>query len=152
MHHHIEAAERAAVASDDPQVRGGVLDVRAIVLRDGGDLAGARALQARATEMLADIDPTEIRASLFQLGLDDLALGDFTAALQSFERVRELYVAANDDERIAASELAMARALWQLGERDRARALAENALATWRRLGVDDGVAEGRAWLAQHRR
>ncbi|HWB74436.1 MAG TPA: protein kinase, partial [Nannocystaceae bacterium] len=149
---HAAAAERAAIASGDRVLEAGVASVRATIARERGDFRGARVLQAQAVALLEGVNAVHLRKELFRLGADDMILGDPAIALQAFMRSRELAEAAGNETRVAASELAMARARWAMGDEAEALTLANAAVTRYVALSDEESLAEARAWFATPRR
>jgi len=82
------------------------------------------------------------------LGLGELSLARRRPehALPLLERALTL----DDSEYISEIQLTLAEALWQLGrDRPRARTLADQARASYQRLGHAVGLARASRWLAE---
>jgi tetratricopeptide (TPR) repeat protein len=116
-----------------------------------GRHADARATLERALALLEKARGPKHRALVEPLlGLGELALaeGEPRRALTPLERAVLL---DGDADYRAEVELALAEALWALGEdRPRARSLADEARATFARLGNTSGRERGERWLEAH--
>jgi serine/threonine-protein kinase len=112
-------------------------------LEDGGrelERAYAMHVKAEGEKSINAIDPL--------VGLAELSLtrGEPDAAVAKLERALALDVVHDPELR-----LTLAEALWQLKkDRARARSLAEEAKARYKRIGHQPGQSRAEAWLAQH--
>jgi serine/threonine-protein kinase len=89
----------------------------------------------------------ELAGALLALGELSLARRQPVRAVPLLERALGLH----NPDRGPEVELALAEALWQVGEdRARARTLAEDARAAYERLGHRPGMEHASRWLADH--
>ena len=129
------------------------------LLRELGRPAEARDMHQRSLDLATDIygpDHYRVASSLAGLGEDFLELGNLQAASSHLTRA----VAISEDQQvgdrlIAGRRFALARCLWESrADRERARTMAREALATYR--GLPDGVVPKtdlerlERWVAEH--
>jgi tetratricopeptide (TPR) repeat protein len=161
----LERAERGP--SPDPREVAIALVGRARALTGLGRYQGAIADNRRALALYAtiaadgDLTPTDklaIADPLTDLGRDERLLDRPSDAIAPLERAIATHEAQESPPAdIAGARFELARALWETGDRGRARKLAETSYAAWaeqaRRLGGSfaQRADEARDWLAKHR-
>jgi tetratricopeptide (TPR) repeat protein/tRNA A-37 threonylcarbamoyl transferase component Bud32 len=110
----------------------------------------------RLDEKALGPDHVDIAYDLYGIGRAEIALGRFDRAVAPLQRavsLREEH--GTDAEELGDVRFALARALWEQGGGDRARArqLAEQARDAYLEMeeGADPNVADVKRWLARHR-
>jgi tetratricopeptide (TPR) repeat protein/predicted Ser/Thr protein kinase len=154
-----EALQRRALALAEAQI--GLESPEAASALTG--LADALAAQGRADEAIAASeralrivesalgqDHPQVAVVLLALGRAQLSAGTPQLALAPLERAR-LIRERSDPGRLAAVQFALARALWDAGDRERALSLAALARADYssRRPAPARALAEVETWLAR---
>jgi eukaryotic-like serine/threonine-protein kinase len=133
----IERANSAAVANDNQRALAGNKVVEANIACALGDLPRCESLMKTARELLAKTFPPGHRsfATLEQVGAElSLARNDLPASCAYLRRALEIYASTeHDSARIRVLAL-LARAEWQLGERDAASAHVAEAVASAREV------------------
>jgi hypothetical protein len=132
------AIAEAAHGPDDPEAAYACVELAGVVA-ETGRAAEARGLYARALAgLLVERDPPVLAWPLIEIG-EALCTEEPARAAAALEQARRVQISS--DER-ARADLALARALWSLGERARARELAAAA-------AVGPTEVAARAWLAE---
>ena len=113
---------------------------------DGGEYEQSITYFGRALAIYEGTsDKLEIGLTCFYLGSAQLELGRAAEAVSSLSRAVELERGGRPKN--AETRLYLADALWEIGERERARAVAEEALGLTADAGDVEDIA---AWLDEH--
>jgi tetratricopeptide (TPR) repeat protein/predicted Ser/Thr protein kinase len=146
---HLAKAEASVAAHPNFGLEASVLGLRSQALRDRGDLHGALALSKKVVAIARGKQAQLERKAMYELGADELAVGNHAAALAAFTESRDLSLKIGSTVRAAFTEFDMAKVAWTLGKLADARALAEHA----RTVLVAEEQIEAKdvaAWLATH--
>ncbi|HWB73947.1 MAG TPA: serine/threonine-protein kinase [Nannocystaceae bacterium] len=118
-----------------------------------GDLRGAAESYERALAIFTRTNDPDAATAYMNLGSARLAMGEVAAARALFERSVTAFDARTGmqpNEADARFALAQALGFGMPADRERARELAEQALADHRAAGRTDEIAEVERWLGRH--
>ncbi|NVB39289.1 serine/threonine protein kinase [Pseudenhygromyxa sp. WMMC2535] len=114
-----------------------------------GRMQAAESAYRRAVELAVPMSEPEARSHLGRLLLER---GRDEAGIEQLERALEGQRDLDaDDVFMAQTTYALARALWERGEEDRARELAEEAAGLYLDNGDEQSAADARTWLARRK-
>jgi len=121
---------------------------------DQGDCVEAVRQARRALAIFAadpSFDPARRVDAVDALATCDARAGRWASAKKRYEEVLALADASAPLDTRAWARADLAGVLWELGDRRRARKLANESLAMWQEAGVDEEIAKVRRWIATHR-